>query len=53
MAKNLRGKIVGLFVEEGFEQGELEKTKKAFEEAGGHYRIGLSYKKEKPKSLEE
>ncbi len=34
MGKNLRGKIVGLFVEEGFEQGELEKTKKALEEAG-------------------
>ena len=34
MSKHLRGKIVGLLVEEGFEQVELEKTKKALEEVG-------------------
>lgn len=34
MAKNLRGKILGLLVEEGFEQAELEKIKRIFEESG-------------------
>jgi hypothetical protein len=32
--KNLRGKIVGLLVEEGFEQVEFEKTEESLEEVG-------------------
>lgn len=45
MSKNLRGKIVGLLVEEGFEQAELEKTKKALEEVGAIVEIVSPTKK--------
>jgi len=45
MSKNLREKIVGLLVEEGFEQAELEKTKKALEEVGAIVEIVSPTKK--------
>lgn len=45
MSKNLRGKIIGLLVEEGFDQVELEKTKKFFEEVGAIVEIVSPNKK--------
>ena len=50
MGKNLRGKIVGLLVKEGFEQAELEKTKKGLEEQGSIVEIVSPVKRKNVKA---